>query len=119
MDETNKIIRECKKLIENENLPELKEYYNTLDKQELFISNLIAYEYIFQKIFIHSCNFGNKEIIEWLTEKYDEMDNIRKIGLRQLFYYGKYILKKNKKYKNDKEIMGWYENILDKIRYKK
>ena len=52
-----------------------------------------------------------------VNEKYNEMDNIRKIGLRQLFFYGKYILKKIK-HKKDNEIMDWYENILDKIRYK-
>ena len=118
MDETNKIIKICKKMIESKNLDELKEYYNTLDKTQIFISNTIAYEYIFQKIFIHACNYGNKEIIEWLFEKYNEMDNIRKIALRQLFYYGKYMLKQNKEYKNDNEIMIWYENILNKIRYK-
>ena len=118
MDETNNIIRECKKMIKNENLQELEEYYNTLDKYQTFISNMVAYEYIFQKIFIHSCNYGNKEIIEWMFERYIEMDNIRKIGLRQLFYYGKYILKKNKKYKNNKDVIIWYEDILDKIRLK-
>jgi uncharacterized protein YktB (UPF0637 family) len=119
MDETNNIIKECKKIIENENLQKLKEYYNTLDKHEIFISNTIPYEYIFQKLFIHACNYGNKEIIEWLIEKYYEMDNIRKIALRQLFFYGKYILKKNKKYKEDNEIIKWYDNILDKIRLEK
>jgi hypothetical protein len=117
MDETNNIIKECKKIIENENLQELKEYYNTLDEYEIFISNTIPYELIFQKIFIHACNYGNKEIIEWLVEKYNEMDNIRKIALRQLFFYGKYILKKNKKYKEDNKVIDWYESILDKIRY--
>jgi len=117
MDETNNIIKECKKIIENENLQELKEYYNTLDEYEIFISNTIPYELIFQKIFIHACNYGNKEIIEWLVEKYNEMDNIRKIALRQLFFYGKYILKKNKKYKENNEVIEWYETILDKIRY--
>ena len=45
------------------------------------------------------------------------MDNIRKIALRQLFFYGKYILKKNKKYKENNEVIEWYETILDKIRY--
>ena len=118
MDETNNIIKECKQMIEKENLHGLKEYYNNLNEKELFISNFIAYEYIFQKIYIHACNYGNKEILEWLIEKYDEMDNIRKIGLRQLFFYGKYILKKNKKYKNNKEIFNWYESILDKIKFK-
>ena len=117
MDETNNIIKECKKIIENENLQELKEYYKTLDEYQIFISNTIPYELIFQKIFIHACNYGNKEIIEWLVEKYNEMDNIRKIALRQLFFYGKYILKKNKKYKENNEVIEWYETILDKIRY--
>ena len=67
MDETNRIIKECKKIIENKNLQEIKEYYNKLDEYQTFISNTIAYEYIFQKIFIHACNYG-KEIIEWLIE---------------------------------------------------
>ena len=118
MEETNKIIKECKKMIENDNLKDLKEYYLNLNEYEIFISNTIAYEYIFQKIYIHACNYGNKETIEWLIERYIEMDNIRKIALRQLFYYGKYILKKNKKFKNDEKIFKWYEIILDKIRLK-
>ena len=42
------------------------------------------------------------------------MDNIRKIGLRQLFFYGKYQVKKNKNYK-DKDI-SWYNEILNNIK---
>lgn len=116
MEETNIIIKECKKMIEKENLDGLKEYYLTLDENDKFISDTLAYEYIFQKIYIHACNYGNKDIIEWLIDIYELMDNIRKIGMRQLFFYGKYILKKNKKYKNDKKIFEWYETILDKIK---
>ena len=115
MDEDlKKIIKDCKNLIKEENLKELKEYYNNLSNTDLIISNLIGYEYIFQKIFIYACQYGNKEIIEWLFKIYEEMDNIRKIGLRQLFFYGKYQLKSNKNYK-DKDI-NWYDELLDKVK---
>ena len=110
MPNTKEIIIICKKYISNNDLYGLKIYYENLSNLDIFISNVIAYEYIYQKIFLHTCIKGHREILEWLIERYKEMDNIRKIALRQMFFYGKYLLKK---YKHKTE---WYDEFLQTIR---
>lgn len=108
MQTTDEIIKICKKIIKDDDITSLKEYYSNLNEIDIFISNVVAYEYIYQKIFLHACINKKREIIEWLMDKYEKMDNIRKIGLRQMFYYGKYLLKKYKM-----EDISWYDKFLD------
>ena len=52
----------------------------------------------------------DKAVISWMMEVYDTFDDISKIGLRQTFFYGKYIIK-------SLEIRTWYETtIVEPIR---
>jgi hypothetical protein len=54
----------------------------------------ISYEYLFQKVYVHACLKKYQPVVDLLTEKYGELDPIHKIALRQIFAYGKYLLKR-------------------------
>ena len=101
------IIKNCKDLINNNELIDLQNYYKSLVDLNL---NVGEYQYIYQKILIFSCYKGNDEILKWLTDLYFEFDEFSKIFLRQVFFYCKYILL------NKKHNIIWYEKFLTKIR---
>ena len=61
-DDLKEIIKHCKNLIKEGNLRDLEEYYINLSNTDLILSNLIGYEYIFQKIFIYLYMHVNMEI---------------------------------------------------------
>ena len=88
------ILYTIKKIITDDNLDELQEYYNhlqTYDKQ-------INYDYIFQKSYIHSCLLHRTKIIGWLIELFSKFDLITQIALKHVFTYGKYLQNKNNPY---------------------
>ena len=107
MIEQEEIIKNCKQYIKDNNLEDLKLYYNNL--QELNI-NTGTYQYIYQKIFLYACIIGAEDILMWIVKLYEEFDQISKIALRQLFIYGKYLLKKNK------HSFSWFDEFLSKVR---
>ena len=107
MIEQEEIIKNCKQYIKDNNLEDLKLYYNNL--QELNI-NAGTYQYIYQKIFLYTCIVGAEDILMWLVKLYKEFDQISKIALRQLFIYGKYLLKKNK------YSFSWFDEFISKVR---
>ena len=105
------IIKECKHFIDTYNLDELKNLYNTLNETNLEYD--INISFIFKEVFFYACKKNNKDIIDWLMSVYNNFDTVTKIALRQMFFYGKYILLKNK----NSELIKWYEqNILEPIR---
>jgi hypothetical protein len=86
----NEIIRDCKKYVEENNLDYLKEYLQNIlqDDREH------DYPVIFQKIYLHACLKGKRDVAEWLTNSvYPIMEPIQKIALRQVFSYGNHLLK--------------------------
>tara|TARA_Y100000389_G_C17069506_1_gene321289 strand:- start:168 stop:512 length:345 start_codon:yes stop_codon:yes gene_type:complete len=102
----DEIIAVCKTYIKDNDLLALKSYYkNMLD----WNINAGTYQYIYQKIFLHACIIGQINIIQWLFEVYKEFDNISKITLRQMFFYGKYLLKKHK------FNIEWYDTFLKEL----
>ena len=52
---------------------------------------------------------GAKDCIRWFLDKYDDMDIINKIALRQLFFYGKYLIQL---YKHE-GILEFYNEFLN------
>ena len=90
-----------------------KEYYLELTNTNFDYD--VNMGYIFKTIFFYSCKKGNKPIIEWLMELYEAFDETTKIALRQMFFYGKYVIIRNK----HKKLVKWYETtILPPIRCK-
>ena len=78
----------CKKLIEEENIDELQVCYEEY-KHEPF-----AWDYVFQKIYLHACLKKKKVIADWLQTLFSNFDPIQQIALRQMFSYGRYLMAK-------------------------
>ncbi len=84
----NDFIKDCKVLIEKDNLEGLQEMYNEMSGENY------AWEYIYQKLYLHACLKKKRRIVEWMNSLFPLMDPIQQIGLRQMFSYGKYLLAK-------------------------
>ena len=90
------IIYTIKKLINDDNLDYLQEYYNHIQTYDTSIN----YDFIFQKAYLHSCLLHRTRIIEWLTKLFEKFDVITQIGLKHVFTYGKHLQKINNPYLN-------------------
>jgi hypothetical protein len=84
---TDLIIHVFKDYINKKDLTGFKEYLLEVQESEY----TILWDTIFQKVYIHACLKKNTPVIEFLTEKFEELDPITKIALRQVFAYGKYL----------------------------
>ena len=100
------IIKQSKHLIKTNNLLELQKSYHNIIEQKIDIS----IPYLYKEVFYYSCQQGNEIIIKWLTEVYNNMDNINQISLRKIFPYGKYLLNLNKD--DNGKILEWYDNVF-------
>jgi hypothetical protein len=78
----------CKTMIEKDNLEGLQEFY--LENQ----GENYAWEYVYQKLYLHACLKKKHRIVEWMRPLFDQFDPIQQIGIRQMFSYGKYLLAK-------------------------
>ena len=99
-------ILNCKAYI-NEGLEqECKEYIlYIINSQESNTEYKLAYEYIFQQVYIHACLKQKETLALWLkTEIYDKyFDIIQQAALRQMFIYADYVLRKEKEKHKDKD----------------
>tara|TARA_B100000900_G_C20393921_1_gene639816 strand:- start:286 stop:642 length:357 start_codon:yes stop_codon:yes gene_type:complete len=108
------IINEIKRLINIHDSTEVKKYiYEILNDTNKEYN--LNYAYIFKDIFNHACLKGNKDLIKWFLDIYKlYFSDVEKIALRQIFYYGKYIII-NDRYnniKNKKELVNWYDKEI-------
>ncbi len=81
-------LKECKTLIEKDNLEGLQEIYVEVQGENY------PWEYIYQKLYLHACLKKKRKIVEWMDSLFGLMDPIQQIGLRQMFSYGRYLLAK-------------------------
>ena len=86
------ILNEAKQYVEAGDLDGLKQYYADLRAGASDI-NYVASDWLFQKVYLHACLKKKKHIVDWLMEVYNnELDDITKISLKQLFPYGRWLL---------------------------
>lgn len=78
----------CKTLIEEDNLDELQNVYEEA-KDEPF-----PWEYVYQKLYLHACLKKKTQVAEWMRGLFPQFDPIQQIGIRQMFSYGNYLLRK-------------------------
>lgn len=78
-----------------------KEYINKKDTEgfESFLLEIQdeydgVWDYIFKKIYIHACLKKNQPIVDILLKRYEELSEIERIAIRQVFPYGRYLLAK-------------------------
>ena len=74
------------------NLKGLQEYWKELQETEFPCK--VDWTTLFQKVYLHACLKGKREIAEWFQTLFSQMDPIQQIGLRQVFPYGRYLLAK-------------------------
>lgn len=90
----NQIISEIKPLINEGNLDYLvtqwKEYTN-----ETEFDREVAWDFIYQKIYLHAALKKQKHICEWLDTIFTQFNPIQQIALRQMFSYARHLLNKN------------------------
>jgi hypothetical protein len=87
------LISEIKRYIERGNLDDLKTLWE--DYQETDFGRTVAWEYIFEKVYLHAALKKQKGICLWLDGLYQELDPIQQMGLRQMFPYARYLLRKS------------------------
>lgn len=86
------VVRTCKRYIEENNVCGLQVYYHDLLESDL------DWPYIYQKVYLHACLRGSDYLADWLEKDlYSLMDPIQKVALRQIFPYGRHLLKRYKK----------------------
>jgi len=86
------IISTIKKIINKGNVEELKDLWIEYRDRTEFPRS-IAWDYVFQNIYLHAALKKQKHILEWLDEIFLEFDPIIQISLRQMFAYANSLLK--------------------------
>ena len=99
------IIKQANSYIKSDDITNLEAYYDYL------YNNYVEYneEYIYQKVFLYACTVGAKECIKWLFSIYDDLDQIDQISIRQMFFYGKYLIQ----FYKHSDILEFYEEFLN------
>ncbi len=84
----NSFLKDCKSLIEKDNLEGLQEYYTEYGDENF------PWEYIYQKLYLHASLKKKPRITAWLDTLYPKFDPIQQIALRQMFSYARYLMAK-------------------------
>ena len=100
------IIDYYKKRIEYKDTYSIKELYKnmkTYSEKEYQLN----YAHIYKNLFLHSCLKNNTDIIIFLTKVYFDLSICDQIALRQIVFYGKYLIPKT-----NQETIDWYSNYV-------
>ncbi len=87
------LVVEIKPYINKGNLDGLKEQWLEY-RTETDFGREIAWDFVFQKIYLHAALKKQKAICDWLDTIFTEFDPIQQIALRQMFSYSRYLLNK-------------------------
>jgi len=88
----DEIIREIKPVIEAGNLDALQIVWE--DYCEMDFGRPVAWDYVFQKAYIHAALKKQRAICEWLDSIFKEFNPMTQIAMRQMFAYARYLLNK-------------------------
>lgn len=86
------LLAEIKPLITAGNLEALQILWE--EYQETDFGRELAWDYLFQKIYLHAALKKKAEICQWLDSLYASFDSIHQIAMRQMFSYARYLLRK-------------------------
>ncbi len=89
----NQLITEIKPIIERGDLNKLKNLWN--EYIETDFGRDIAWDYIFQKVYLHAALKKQKHICDWFDILFTQLNPVNQIALRQMFSYAKYLLNKD------------------------
>lgn len=88
------LVVEIKPFINKGNLSGLKEQWNEY-RTDIDFGRDVAWDFVFQKVYLHAALKKQKAICEWLDTIFTEFDPIQQIALRQMFSYARHLLNKN------------------------
>ena len=81
-------IDRCKQYINEDDTEKFKEYGTSI------LGSDYDWPYFFHKVYLHACLKKREAIADWLFTLYAKMDPIQQIALRQIFPYGRHLLRK-------------------------
>ena len=88
------LVMEIKPFINQGRLEDLKEQWSEY-RNDTDFGREIAWDFVFQKIYLHAALKKQKAICEWLDDIFNEFGPIHKIALRQMFSYARHLLNKS------------------------
>jgi len=92
------------------------EYTSFVECCEYYINVDIEYknyELVFKNSFVNACLYNRLEFVKYLLQKYNLMNIVSKIAIRQIFPYSKYLCKIN----NYNEILVLLNNQTNIVLY--
>lgn len=87
------LIKEIKPIIDDGNLTALQIAWEEYSEHTDFGREL-AWDYIFQKVYLHAALKKQHAICEWLDSIFLEFNPMLQIAMRQMFSYARYLLRK-------------------------
>lgn len=85
------MIKRFKSYVEAEDLSGAQGFLSGL---VLDSTDALAWDHIYQKVYIHACLKKKRAFVEWIMSLFEMLEPIEKIALRQTFAYGNYLLNK-------------------------
>lgn len=89
----DQLISFIKEMINKGNLEGIVQFWKECNDSIDFDREL-AWDYIFNKVYIHASLKKQRHILTWFDERYKEFDPIQQIAMRQMFAYSRYLLRK-------------------------
>jgi len=86
------IVRDFKHIINTGDLYEFQEsVQHTLESTA---SEQLAWDYIFQKVYLHAALKKREDITKYMDTLYPQLGAVEQIHIRQMFSYARHLLKK-------------------------
>tara|TARA_Y100000389_G_C17415388_1_gene493383 strand:+ start:171 stop:506 length:336 start_codon:yes stop_codon:yes gene_type:complete len=98
------LLKEIEEYIRKDNIDELIRLSLLIHNYD--IEKRISTSYIFQKSFFKACKYGTQRVILWMSNIFDNLDEIEKMSIRPLFKYGSHLIRKRK----IRNLHEWYHN---------
>lgn len=86
------LISEIKPLINDGKLLEMQIVWE--EYEETDFGRPVAWDYIFQKVYLHAALKKKKDICDWLDTLFVTFNEMTQIAIRQMFPYARYLLRK-------------------------
>lgn len=85
-------VRIGRQLVIENNIDQLEQILGELNEEE----PVFDFNYLFQKLFLAACFYGNQTTIFWFLGLYKNMNELDKLILKQALVYGKYVTHRRK-----------------------
>jgi len=87
----NELIKEIKPIVESGDVATLQILWEDYSDHTDF-ERPIAWDYVFQKVYLHAALKKQRAICEWMDSVFEEFNPVIQIAMRQMFVYARYLL---------------------------